>query len=314
MTLIALYGSNRRREELNSRFEMNNLAFVIVNYCGAKDTLSCVESIQDNIFQGNIYVYITDNASPSSGFNELVTALQANHYSLFSQSGKIVRMIKNNIEICIIKNGINIGFGGGNNAAIKILKSDKKHCDACVLLNNDTVVPSDFCSKLCSFLTPYSEGKIAFSVKSINYYTNEIDSEGFGYINMLTGRSSHRRKYQYSYLVGSCIVMSPISQIPYFDEEYFLYYEDADYSNKLRNLGFVLKYDKDNYFLHKVSQSSKKNQSIEMIKKQSMMRFMQKNGSTITNILFFITRFIVYAIQFRYYEIKRLLKFYARAI
>lgn len=295
-----------------------NTYFVIVNYCGAHDTVGAINSIirANEIAGGNSYIIVVDNKSPHNGLEIIQEALDFS----FSEEAPFMelscsRSMKDTCELIFIQNNSNAGFGAGNNIGINYVKTNilNEADDVLILLNNDTEVEGDFILKVNEYLSKHN-GKSAFSVKSINYFTNEIDSEGFGFINTITGRSSHKNVCKFSYLVGSCIVINTILDIPLFDEKFFLYYEDADYSAVLRKTGYVLSYDSTNSFFHKVSASSKLNPLIERIKKESMIRFMRKNTSFVQNLIFFLVRFWGYVLTFRLKDIKQLIVEYARPL
>lgn len=295
-----------------------NTYFVIVNYCGAHDTVGAINSIirANERAGGNSHIIVVDNKSPHNGLEIIQEALDFSFYEETPFMGlSCFRSMKDTCQLVFIQNNSNAGFGAGNNIGINYVKSNilNESNDVLILLNNDTEVEDDFILKVKKYVSKHN-WKSAFSVKSINYYTNEIDSEGFGFVNLMTGRSSHKKSCKYNYLVGSCIIINTISEIPLFDEKFFLYYEDADYSNLLRNKGYALSYDVSNRFYHKVSASSKLNPFIENIKKVSMIRFMRKNASYAQNVIFFLIRFGVYMLKLRLKDIKQLFVEYARPL
>lgn len=289
---------------------------ILINYCGAFDTIECLKSIFRNIYESDcsVRVIVIDNDSPKNGLDLIYDNYK--DYSVLLRTPEETKIkLTETSSLVLIQNNTNGGFGAGNNVGLSYIRSKGfSNDDICVLLNNDTELPANFVENIISYSKSISVSKYAFSVKSINYYDKSIDSEGFAYINRLTGRSSHRKKYKYSYLVGSCIVLNNIGYIPLFDEGFFLYYEDADYSTILRKAGYALMYDGDNYFYHKVNASSKLNPQIESIKKESMIRFMRRNSSRFYNILFILVRISVYVLTKRFAEVKNLLRQYAKPL
>lgn len=295
-----------------------NIYIVIVNYCGASDTVAAINSIikASNKVDVNCHIIVVDNKSPKNGNDIIQKTLDILSFDKSTFQGlECCQCIIDKCKIIFIQNEKNAGFGAGNNIGISYVKNNAQHLsnsDVLLLLNNDTEVEEDFIQNVLKYNRTHE--KRAFSVKSINYFTKEIDSEGFGYINLVTGRSSHLKDCRFSYLVGSCIILNYISDIPFFDEKFFLYYEDADYSALLRENGYPLSYDSTNKFYHKVSASSKLNPFIERIKKESMIRFMRKNASVAQNVIFFLVRFGVYVLKFRLKDIKQLIVEYARPL
>lgn len=284
---------------------MYKISFILVNYCGAFDTIACIESILENSTDITKEIVVIDNASPYKGVYDIIKTFEvatslakaSQDFQKFENLDCIHLSIKNRTQLYIIKNVKNSGFGAANNIGIRFSKCSK--ADICVLLNNDTLVPQTFVSNIIAFLKE-KKYKCAFSVMS-RYFSDptKIDSEGFGYVDLYTGRSSHYRHYRYKYLVGSCIIMNSVQTIPLFDEKFFLYSEDADYSSCLRNAGYVLQYDHMNYFLHKVNASASTNLNIEKIKLRSLVYFMKKHSSFMQYVLFCVLRCSYYLIHFR---------------
>jgi len=277
---------------------MISFAIVLVNYQGSIDTISCVDSIIMEI--SNCYeidIYIIDNNSHINGYNELYESFRT-QFELISFDSNSTIFLHEKGLLYLYRYESNIGFGRGNNYLINIIKAEGKH-DFMVLLNNDTIVEELFFSKIVSFYGN-KNGNVASSVKSISYFNSSIDSEGFGYVDFLTGKVSHIEKYKYLYLVGSCIILNNIQNVPYFDPNFFLYFEDADYSNILRKNNYELLYDENNQIKHKINASTKFNKSIEFIKKESMMYFLKKNATRIQFNIFLILRISYYIVTFNF--------------
>lgn len=278
---------------------MKRIGIVLVNFCGAEDTIECINSIRNANLILPIDIVIVDNASSQNGIERIINGLQlfeGCHFNFNSISG--VKFHDNMVDYIFLQSPKNGGFGYGNNIGLRYLKESNE--SVCILLNNDTVVCKDFFVKIRDYLNGRNE-KVAFSILS-RYYThfNRIDSEGFGYFDMYTGRSSHKYHYNIKYLVGSCIIMNNIASIPYFDENFFLYCEDIDYTFSLVDNQYSIEYDPQNYFLHKVNSSTSSNPNMEKIKMLSMIYLMRKRGTTTQFIAFFLTRFIYYMCNFRF--------------
>ncbi|MBO5297476.1 MAG: glycosyltransferase family 2 protein [Candidatus Homeothermus sp.] len=275
---------------------MFKIGIVIVSYCGEKDTLECINSIiscNDNISKT---IVVIDNASPKNIITEK-SFINVKNISIINDDYINYNKLDNNIKIKIINSPINGGFGYGNNIGIKYLQSHEY--DIVILLNNDTIVPDDFFKKIYKYFVS-SSPKTAISIKSINYYNHKIiDSTGFGYFDLWTGRSSHVKHYNLKYLVGSCIVMNSLKSIPLFDEDFFLYCEDVDYSQALLEAGYKLDYDPQNTFYHKVNASTSKNTNLDKIKLTSMKILVKKRGKLRHRISFSLMRSIYYLLNKR---------------
>ena len=109
------------------RMKISKVAIVIVNYNGWRDTIECLESLRECSYPA-FSIYIVDNASGDESVQKLIELRITNH------------------ELQIIQNGVNSGFAGGNNVGIK--KALEDGAEYVLLLNNDTIVPPDFLTKL----------------------------------------------------------------------------------------------------------------------------------------------------------------------
>lgn len=281
---------------------MDKISIVLVNYCGASDTVACVNSIMKaNGGRYFIDIIIVDNNSLQNGVWEILYKLELiNEQDSLPDSDMIIPFEYEYGHLIFIKSKVNKGFGFGNNLGIRYVKEHNMDGDICILLNNDTIVSQSFFERIDEFIKN-KEYKCAFSVLSRCYFNpNQIDSEGFGYIDLYTGRSSHQEHYKCRYLVGSCIIMNDIKSIPYFDENFFLYSEDVDYSFLLSESGYRLEYDSCNFFMHKVNASTSINPNMEKIKMKSLIYLIKKRGTFIQFMSFWLLRNIYYFLHFRF--------------
>jgi len=222
---------------------------IILNWNGRADTLECLESLKNNDYP-NYQVVIIDNGSKDK-------------FSILDS------------EIKVIYNKENLGFSGGNNVGIKYALEN--NADYILLLNNDAIVSQDFLSKLVE--TGESNENIGLIGPKIYFYPpvgeaggdkNKIWSAG-GRINWLYNKGemighNQKDKGQYNspkiqeteFLTGCCVLVKKqvIEKIGLMPEEYFLYYEDTDWSLKARENGFKSVFVPDAKIWHKGSQSS----------------------------------------------------------
>ncbi len=99
----------------------DKFGFLILHYISDYATISCVESIIENIDTNNYIIVIVDNASPNDSVK------------------KIRDKLKGNRKIKIIENKKNLGFAKGNNVGFLYLKEVEK-CDFICMMNNDTLL------------------------------------------------------------------------------------------------------------------------------------------------------------------------------
>lgn len=213
------------------------VGIVIVNYNGAKFQNECIQSLL-SIKYDDYKIIIVDNGSVDDSMAML-------------DDFKTDKIIK-------IFNEKNLGVAAGNNIGIK--KSIEIGCDYTLLLNNDTVVSEDFLTNLilcdenvsCPRINFYSNQKINwFSGGKINTYKGTV--KHFFY------RKERVRNIKYVEYAPTCCLLiknSVFQKYGFFDEEYFLYYDDVDFCYKLKKNGVRIRMVYDSLIYHKVSLSS----------------------------------------------------------
>jgi GT2 family glycosyltransferase len=225
---------------------MNKKAYIIVlNWNGKEDTLDCLTSLRATNY-GNYKIVVVDNGSE----DDSVEAVREKFP-----------------EVEIVETGKNLGFAGGNNAGIEYAM--KQGTDYVYLINNDTTVDPDYLRELVT--AAEADEKIG-AVGSKIYYYSEPTRIWFagGKINWLRNKGEHigldevdRGQYddikEAGYLTGCSLLVKRevVEKIGVLEEDYFLYYEDVDYSLRIQNAGYKTVYVPKSKIYHKVSRSTK---------------------------------------------------------
>lgn len=175
-----------------------------------------------------------------------------------SVDGSLCRLksdFKNERRIAFLQAGGNLGFAGGNNLGIRYAL--EQGGELFLLLNNDTETEPDFLSQLMKtyrddcIYTP----KICYDSdrEKIWYAAGEFDRNRCVVKN---GRPDKRA--QVSFASGCCMLFSKevIDRIGLMREDYFMYYEDAEYSLRAAKEGIRIIYIPDSVVYHKVGKSS----------------------------------------------------------
>lgn len=225
------------------------VGIILVNYNGYEDTKECIESIKKNTYH-NYKIIIVDNASPD-GSGKLLD----NEYS-------------GDKDIIVILNRENAGFSEGNNIGLKYASEEK--LDYVLMLNNDTIVDSDFLYKLINGARK-TNFKGLYSGKILYYFDKDKIWFAGGKYNYFKGTASHvgvnenDSKYynttrKIEFICGCCIFMSMeiYHQLGNLSDEYFLYAEDLDYSLMAQNKNISMYYIPEARIYHKVSASTSK--------------------------------------------------------
>jgi len=222
---------------INSR-----VAVIVVNWKKYDFTLKSIESVLNSSFK-NFKIILIDNEYQKGVFDEL----------------------KKNEKIHIIKNKNNEGFAKANNQGIKY--SIKNGFEYVLLLNNDTFIKNDLIDLLVKQSIKLNQKIIQPLI--LNYDGTEIWNAG-GTINNFFGtfetikkgesfKNFKANKNFTEWFTGCCVLIKSevFKDIGYFDERFFAYYEDIDFSIRLKECGYSIGIMNDSYLQHYESASSK---------------------------------------------------------
>jgi len=162
-------------------------------------------------------------------------------------------------EIEIIENEENLGFAKGNNIGIK--KALKNNASYIFLLNNDTIVDPGFLEELIKI--GESDEKIGILSPIIYYYNdrNKVQYSGER-INLYTSKikkinQEKRRVIDSDTICGAAMLIKKetIHKIGFLPTEYFMLWEDIDYSLKAKRNNIKNVYVENSKIWHKGSVS-----------------------------------------------------------
>ncbi|OIR07042.1 N-acetylglucosaminyl-diphospho-decaprenol L-rhamnosyltransferase [mine drainage metagenome] len=221
-------------------------AIIIVNWNSYNYTFQCINSInQTNNHEFDIIV-VDNNSEDGSGI-QLKEAFN---------------------NIVLIQSDKNTGFAGGNNLGIRY--AIDHGYEYSFMLNNDTVVPQNFLSPLIE----YMESHTGIGMIQPKIYFNHDRSllwNGGSYYNHflgLTYTSNHffsffkniERIKKVDWVTGCAFLAknSVLEEVGYFDEKFFMYYEDVDLSFRIKKAGHTLIYHPASVVYHEAGASLKK--------------------------------------------------------
>ncbi len=208
-----------------------NVTILILNWNGAPDTVACLDSLKKLAYP-NFRVIVLDNASTDNSW-----ALFANYPTP-------------NYPVIFLKTDANLGFGGGNNVGIK--RALAEGTDYVFLLNNDTVLAPDALAKMVD--AAEADPQIGL-VGALMLTTDEPTRIWFcgGRFNWLRTRGFHPRygepyregmfpehPIDVDYITGGALLVKRrvFEEIGLLPEDYFLYYEDADFNARAAAVGW----------------------------------------------------------------------------
>ncbi|MEN6552618.1 MAG: glycosyltransferase family 2 protein [Methanobacterium sp.] len=262
------------------------VTIIIINFNGWKDTIECLESVY-KVHYPYFSVVLVDNNSNDESLSkireyckgELKVASQYFDYNPenkpiflqeFDNDEKDINfknLNKNDSNhLILIKNKENYGFAEGNNVGIRFSLNNLDP-EYILLLNNDTVVGKNFLDEMVK--TGENEREIGILGPKIYFYDKPdvIWSAGckiswklsrgiqIGTNELDTGQFDERKEVEY--VSGSAFLIKTeiIQKIGFMDDEYFLYFEETDWTLRANQAGYKSLYIPNAQVWHKVSQS-----------------------------------------------------------
>jgi GT2 family glycosyltransferase len=197
-----------------------------------------------------------------------------------------------NDKIKVIINEKNYGFSKANNIALNFVP----YGQYVWFLNNDTIINQNLVDKIKNNL-PDNKTVLYFDILD---FDQKKESSGIHYISLLTGSSSSNKKFLFKeYICGASIFLQYSENMPKWNDKYFLYFEDADFSLQLIKKGYIFKHIDDCFFLHKISASSSKNIRINEIKLTSQVIFMRNHAKYFALFIFLKILYLFFLCRFK---------------
>lgn len=225
------------------------VSIITVNFNKASVTCELLDSLK-KITYPNIEVIVVDNASTL----EPPDAIKQKHPG-----------------IIFVQNPINYGFAAGNNFGIMCARG--KYI---LLLNNDTIVTPDFIEPMVQFFETHS--KVGAISPKIRFYYNPdiIQYAGFNPINKHTLRNSaigynqkdigqYNTSCETAFAHGAAMMLplEVIKQVGMMSYIYFLYYEEADWCERIKRAGYSIWFIHNSLIYHKESVSTGKSSMLK---------------------------------------------------
>ena len=274
---------------------MNKISIVVLNWNNYQDTLECMNSLIEVNYE-NFNIVIVDNGSRNNSVSKIKKWLNVNKFKYIPKksNSEFFYNTSLNIKIILIKNIKNYGFAKGNNIGIKFALHYLR-ANSVVLLNNDTIVHSDFLLHLIN--TSQEKKTIGIVGPKIYYYDNRknkkevIWSAGnknnyfFPWLSSARGQGkfdvNQFKKGEVDSISGCCMLIKKeiFKSIGYFDPKYFCYGEEDDLCLRTTRGGFDIYYSPKSVIWHKVARSSGGgfNKTVAFYKIRNKIMFYKKN-------------------------------------
>jgi GT2 family glycosyltransferase len=265
---------------------MKKIDIIILHYGDLSVTKKCIQSLETH----------------AKGYRDII--LINNDPSL-----DLAKEIKPKKKRNIINANKNLGFAAGVNIGIQ--NALLNNADAVCLLNNDVLVTKDFIEGLSTALFSKNEIGIVGTVIEFLVDGNKMYDHG-AMVNLKTGISKHRnynkvlhkKPQQVDSISGCCMMIKKevIEAIGYFDERFFMYYEDVDFCLRAKAQGFSTYIVPSEVIYHELSKSiGRKSSRLVYQLVKSNIRFSKKHSEFPQRYLSVATQILKFSIKMPYH-------------
>lgn len=204
-------------------------SIITINYNGTEVTKRLIDSLEQSLCGIDYEIVVVDNAS--------------------SEDQKtLLKEYESKDRVKIIFSAQNLGFSGGNNLGIEYAKGEY-----IMLLNNDTIAKDDFITPLVDTLSSSKEIGLASSKIMDMEKPNIIQFGGYS----VNSRYMTNIRSIYNGVEETCSYMgvtdtpfahgaammfrkADLNKVGLMPLDYFLYFEELDWSMQFRNAGFKI--------------------------------------------------------------------------
>lgn len=218
------------------------VSIITVNYNQAEVTCALIESL-NKITYPSFEIIVIDNASPTD-------------------DPSIIK--KRYPNVIFVQNPINYGFAAGNNFGLMRARGDYV-----LLLNNDIEVAKDFLEPLIDKLQKNETiGAVSPKIRYF-YQPDTIQYAGYTPMNFITMRNfaiGHRevdngqhnedKETYYAHGAAMLVPMEVVKKVGLMSYIFFLYYEEADWCERIKKAGYSIHYVHNSTVFHKESVST----------------------------------------------------------
>jgi GT2 family glycosyltransferase len=256
---------------------MSQISIVTVNYNQPQATIELLKSIELHYPEANLEIILVDNGSIE------------NKESVFKAC---------NPRINYIRSEVNLGFAGGNNLGMQ-----KATGDYLFLVNNDTEFTPGLIETLLRTMAANPE--VGIISPKIKYFDqpDTIQYAGFTPMNYYTCRNECIGQFeidagQYDdlvaatgYIHGAAMMISRAALIKAgnMPENFFLYYEEMDWCERLKDAGFEIWVNTNACIYHKESMAVGKNSALKAyFMNRNRILFIRKNAAMLQRCFFMV--------------------------
>lgn len=250
-----------------------HVAIVIVNYKGRDDTLQCLLSLLLLTYPNFSVVLVDQNSG--DGLVDIGREMAAQ-----SEWGN---------RLHLIANGENTGFAGGCNLGTRAALD--AGAEYVFLLNNDTIVPPDLLEPLVQYAE--SDAKVGVVGPTLRYFDAPDVIWASGGMMGERAQSLLRRNGEKAdtepaqsvdvdFIVGAGLLAKRAvwETVGLLNENFFLYYEEADFCVRARKAGWRTVHVPAAHLWHKVSRSTGTDSLLtQYYMRRNALLYLQEHGT-----------------------------------
>jgi GT2 family glycosyltransferase len=236
------------------------LYVIVINWNLPYDTIECIQSILAGATP-DVHIILVDNGSSD------------NSITLFRKTF--------GMDVLIIENPINLGFAAAVNIGIR--EALNRGAQSVLLLNNDTTIDPTMITHLASTAKKHPRAGLVgpfiyyFDHRDRIWRVGDRDYPWLPFPWRLSDRflaTSKDTDFRLDYITacGMLINSEVLHTVGHFDERYFMYYEDADFCQRVKQTGYEIWCSPKSRMWHKVSLSARKQKPVT--------RYLQSWGRT----------------------------------
>jgi len=246
---------------------MKQISLIIVTY----ESLSLIQECLDSVFKFNdihegLEVIVVDNAS--------------------SDQAKLFSLIQNRYgdKVQCIASHSNLGYGAGNNLGVR-----NATASGIVIMNPDVRLVEPIFVRLLSFFGENPEtgmASVSFADDSCPFFVKPENYTIWNLLNFKSAVSSKQFDARKMYLPGSFVMFDRkiFEEAGYFDEQIFLYFEEADIATRIGQIGKKVRRIDDLHVFH-LTHNRKLNERLIKIEIDSLAYYAAKFGFGINKVL-----------------------------
>lgn len=246
-----------------------SVSISVVTYNSAAHIGALLDSFARHVQGVPYHIYVVDNAS-TDGTEQIVES-------------------KADPNVTLVRSGRNLGFGGGHNLVLNRIDSRYHLC-----VNPDVIIGSDVVADMAHYMDAHEDiGILSPKVLGSDGNVQALPKKNPRLIYLIARRVSlrflekYRREYEMSYSDGQshdiefcsgCFMFMRTAlfrQLGGFDERFFLYFEDADLTRRIRSLARAA-YNPAFTIVHRWERAGSRKLKYFLIQVASMVKYMRK--------------------------------------